>query len=484
MGIRHHHGIVIPLSSLHSKHSCGIGEFLDLLPMIDWCKRLKMDIIQLLPLNHSETDPSPYNTFSSCALNIIYLSLAALPYLEKEIRLRQKLEKLSKLSTANRVNYKEVFLHKIDWLRSYFDVAGNTLMSTDAFKQYVRQNPWVQQYARYRSLLGSSADGSFHTVLQYLAFTQLKAVKSYANQQEVFLMGDLPILMGKESVDVWQYPDLFITHLEAGAPPDYYNKEGQNWGFPLFAWDAMKKKQFSWWKQRLHYAENFFDLFRLDHVMGFFRIWAIPPGKLPKEGRYLPTDEKQWGPQGKEILHMICTATAMLPVGEDLGTVPDMVRPTLSEMGICGTKVMRWEREWKEKDHHYIPIQNYPPISLACVSTHDSETLTLWWKNFEDEAKAFAQEKQWNYAPELTQKQREEILWECHHCSSLLHVNLLQEYLAFFPELIWPNPEDERINIPGKFLPTNWTYRFRPSVEEITAHKELFLKIEKILAPL
>lgn len=449
--------------------------------MIDWCKRLKMDIIQLLPLNNSEADPSPYNTFSSCALNIIYLSLAALPYLKKQSELKQRLEEFICLNATNRVDYKEVFTRKIRWLRSYFDEAGKTIMSTDPFKQYVKENPWVEKYAVYSSLSDSSTDRSFHTVLQYLAFTQLKEVKRYANQQGVFLMGDLPILMGKDSVDVWQYPDFFITDLEAGAPPDYYNKQGQNWGFPIFAWDAMKKDQFSWWKQRLHYAENFYDLFRLDHVMGFFRIWAIPPGKLPKDGTYMPIDEKQWGPQGEELLHMICTSTAMLPVGEDLGTVPNVVRPTLTKMGICGTKVMRWERKWKEKDHRYIPIQNYPPISLACVSTHDSETLTLWWKNFDDEAKAFADEKHWTYTPELTDEQRQEILWDSNHCSSLLHVNLLQEYLAFFPELIWPNPEDERINVPGKILPTNWTYRFRPSVEEITSHEDLVLKIEKIL---
>ncbi len=440
-----------------------------------------MDIIQLLPLNNSEADPSPYNTFSSCALNVIYLSLHALPHLEKQSQLKEKLEELTHLSAANRVDYSKVFTHKIDWLRSYFNEVGDTITSSDAFKHYIKENPWVEHYALFRSFSDPSTDSSFHAVLQYLAFTQLNRVKSYANQQGVFLMGDLPILMGKESVDVWQYPHLFITNLEAGAPPDYYNKEGQNWGFPIFAWDAMKKDQFSWWKQRLHYAENFFDLFRLDHVMGFFRIWAIPPGKLPKEGSYIPADEKQWGPQGKELLHMICTSTAMLPIGEDLGTVPDVVRPTLDEMGICGTKVMRWERKWKEKEHRYIPLQDYPPISLACVSTHDSETLALWWKNFDDEAKPFADEKHWTYTPELTHQQREEILWESHHCSSLLHVNLLQEYLALFPELVWPHPEEERINIPGKILPTNWTYRFRPSVEEIISHENLFLKMENIL---
>jgi 4-alpha-glucanotransferase len=142
--------------------------------------------------------------------------------------------------------------------------------------------------------------------------------------------------------------------------------------------------------------------------------------------------------------------------------------------------VMRWERN-HETDKSYIPIQHYPPISLTCVSTHDSETLTLWWKNFEEEVKAFATFKKWPYAKELTEGQRQEILWDSHHTSSLFHANLLQEYLALFPELIWPDPEDERINVPGTISNKNWSYRFRPSVETIVGHKELFSKMEKIL---
>jgi 4-alpha-glucanotransferase len=171
----------------------------------------------------------------------------------------------------------------------------------------------------------------------------------------------------------------------------------------------------------------------------------------------------------------------MLPIGEDLGTVPKIVGPVLKEMGICGTKVIRWERE-NEQSNRFIPFHNYSPISLTCLSTHDSETLVGWWKTFRDEAKAFADFKGWTYTPDLSEKQREEILWDCHHTSSLFHVNLLQEYLAFFPELTWPNPEDERINIPGTVSSKNWSYRFRPSVETIVSHQALFSKMERILS--
>jgi 4-alpha-glucanotransferase len=509
IGVQPHHGIHIPLSSLHSEQSCGIGEFFDLIPLIEWCCRLKIDLIQLLPLNNSEVDPSPYNSFSSCALNPIYLSLHALPYLEDNPQLKKPLKELSALNTARRVPYLQVFSHKINWLHLYFDEMGKKIIASKECKLFIEQNPWVEYYALYKALssrfMGTPSkswpleirkppsqedlkallkkheiEASFYTALQYLCFIQLKKVKEHANQRGIFLMGDLPFLMGGESADVWEYPDYFIHTLKAGAPPDSYNKEGQNWGFPIIAWEEMRKTHFSWWKQRLGYAENFFDLFRLDHVLGFFRIWAIPSEHSSKEGHFIPLDENEWELQGKELLKMIASSTRMLPIAEDLGVVHKMVRPCLKEIGICGTKLMRWERKWEE-DKSFIPPQQYAPISLTCVSTHDSETLTLWWRDVGDEAKAFAEYKHWAYTPNLTRDQREEILWDSHHTSSLFHINLLQEYLALFPELIWPNPEDERINIPGKVLSTNWTYRFRPTVEEITSHEDLFLKMKKII---
>lgn len=508
VGVASHHGINIPLSSLHSKNSCGIGEFFDLIPLIEWCSRLKMDVIQLLPLNNSENDPSPYNSYSSCALNFIHLSLHALPYLEENPKLKKKLKELQVLNTTKQVEHAQVFTHKINWLRAYFDEIGDKLIKSQQLTSYVEHNPWVEHYALYRALTHSLEgtplenwplevrnpspkefkvllkrhweEASFYIALQYLCFTQLKKVKEHAGKHGVFLMGDLPIFLGKMSVDSWQHPEYFNFDLQAGAPPDYYNKEGQNWGFPLFEWTAMRKKHFAWWKQRLKYAENFYDIFRLDHVLGFFRVWAIPPGLPAKKGHFIPLKADDWEPQGKELLKMISSSTHMLPIAEDLGLVPKIVPPCLLELGISGTKVMRWERKWEE-DSRFIPLQYYPPASLTCVSTHDSETLALWWKNFIDEAKAFADYKHWTYTPHLTQAQRQEILWDSHHTSSLFHINLLQEYLALYPEFVWPHLEDERINIPGQVLPSNWTYRFRPSVEEITDNKDLFLMIEKIL---
>ncbi len=511
IGVRPHHGINLPLSALHSEKSAGSGEFFDLLPMIDWCNELKLDFIQLLPLNNtnSASDPSPYNALSSCAINPLYLSLHALPHLEKFPELKGKLSELSKFNETSRIVYSDVFSHKLSWLHEYYNKVGAEILKTKEFKKFQSENPWVKPYALFKTLkdhLNNTSwttwpedlryptperlenlyeiyeDGmSFYFLLQFLCYTQLIQVKDYAQKKGVFLMGDIPILLSKESCDVWLNLEFFDSQLSAGAPPDIYNEEGQNWGFPIFDWDALRKSHFEWWKQRMAYAENFFDICRLDHVIGFFRIWAIPPNHPSKEGRFIPEDEKEWESQGREILTMLAASTKMLLIGEDLGTVPKFVPSCLRELGICGTKVMRWERNW-EGDESFTPIQNYPPVSITCVSTHDSETLALWWRDLSDESKVYAKSKHWTWSPDLSDKQREEILWDSHHSASLFHVNLLQEYLALFPELTCQSAEDERINIPGKILATNWTYRFKPTVEEIIAHKELSLRIKKIIS--
>ena len=234
----------------------------------------------------------------------------------------------------------------------------------------------------------------------------------------------------------------------------------------------MKKQNYAWWKQRIEVASRYYDLYRIDHAVGFFRIWAIPLEHPAKEGKFVPENPALWIPQGKEILQTLLDSSAMQPIAEDLGDVPPSVRTCLTELGIPGTKVMRWEREYN--DHgSFTPLEKYSRLSLTTVSTHDSETLQQWWQNDPESAKIFSSMRGWTYSPDLTFDQRLAILKESHHTPSLYHVNLLQEYLALFPALVADHPDEERINIPGVVLPTNWTYRFRPSVEEMTSHAPL-----------
>lgn len=207
--------------------------------------------------------------------------------------------------------------------------------------------------------------------------------------------------------------------------------------------------------------------------MGFFRIWAIPLDKTAKEGEFIPKDESQWLPQGKKIMLMMLRNSDMLPIGEDLGVVPPEVRATLRNLGICGTKVIRWERAWKG-DKHFIDPKEFDPISMTTVSTHDSETVVLWWRDNPQEAREYAAEKNWPYVPNLPQEFLFEILRESHHSGSLFHINLLNEYFPLVKGMAWEKPEDERINFPGLILERNWTYRFRPSVEEIVSNQAFF----------
>jgi 4-alpha-glucanotransferase len=475
IGKKIRHGIDLPISALRTHQSCGIGEYLDLLPLIDWCKEIGLEVLQLLPVNDSGSDPSPYNTLSSCALNPLLLSLYALPNLSSD--LQKQLSEFSVLNQLSRIDYAGVEKKKFAWLSHYYETAGKALLDTPEYHSFIKEHTWVEPYAAFKDPKRTS----FYSLLQYLSVQQLLRVKKYAASKGVLLMGDMPILVSGKSADVKLFPQFFDVNFSAGAAPDVYNPNGQYWGFPLFNWENLKKDNYSWWRERLKTASHFYDIYRIDHIVGFFRIWAIPINHPGKEGRFLPDDPKIWLPQGKEHLEMLIRSSLTLPIGEDLGTVPPEVRTVLAEFGICGTKVMRWERKWRE-DKSFIPPKDYPLLSLTTVSTHDSPTLEMWWRDLPEEAKVFAAFKKWTYAPDLTQEQRREILRESHHTNSLFHINLLQEYFALFSELVWPNPEDERINVPGKILPTNWTYRFRPSLEEFTRHDKLKAVMKELIS--
>lgn len=471
IGLKPHHGICLPLSALHTKTSCGIGDFSDLIPLIDWCKSLKLDCIQLLPLNDSGSDPSPYNPLSSCALDPIYLSLSALG-ISHGFPLTQHILR------------GEVLQKKLSLLRALFNQTFPTLKETTRYQTFLQQNPWLESYSRFKALKDEFGGKNwihwpaelppipqpaidFYSFLQFHCFDQMEKARAHATQQGIFLQGDIPILLSPDSADVWTHPELFRLDLAAGAPPDAYNQSGQKWGFPLFHWDAMRKTDFAWLKQRLKVAMRLFHIYRIDHVVGFFRIWGIPKDKEPAAGSFYPPNPALWASQGRELLTVMLDATSLLPIAEDLGTIPPEVPLVLKELGICGTKVMRWQKA----NDQFIPFNAYEPFSMTTVSTPDLPPLELWWRRYPAEAIPFAAFMHWAYHPILTRDQHLAILRASHHTSSLFHINLLQEYLALFPALVWPNPEDERINQPGTRLPHNWAYRFRPSLEEMVAHE-------------
>lgn len=505
IGIRHHHGINIPLFSLHSQNSLGIGEYPDLIPLIAWCREVGLDIIQLLPLNDTGIDSSPYSAISAFALNPIHVGLLALPGADKPPIPPELLE----LSATPHVDYKTVRKAKERFLRSYFQKEFSSWRESAAYTQFlITHRFWLDGYALFRALKDQHKwqpwrswptedlspnehrledlrhqyrkEMDFHRFVQFLCFQQFEEVKKAARAASLLLKGDIPICCAAESADAWLHGEIFMPGYTAGAPADMYNQEGQNWGFPIYNWDELGRRNFDWWHERLRVAEHLYQIYRIDHIVGLFRIWAIPEGQQATQGGFIPADPSTWISKGRKTLEMLLASSQMLPIGEDLGTVPPEVRICLREMGVCGTKVMRWERAWLEDQRFFTP-SSYIPESMTTVSTHDSETLTLWWQNQPEEAKIFAEFKRWLYSVPISQQYLFEILRESHYSGSLFHINLLNEYLALIPELVWPDPYMERINVPGTFSDRNWTYRFRPSVEEITTSRELHHLITHIV---
>lgn len=501
IGIHPHHGIAVPLFSLHSAHSYGIGEFTDLPLLIDWCASIGFDVIQLLPLNDTGLGISPYSAISAFALDPIFLGLDALPQVHEHSFLKEELKALPKFSSASHIDYSRVRQHKERFLRHYFRYVGPQLLKSEAYEQFTRSaHSWLKGYAVFKILkqrhhwmswetwpdtessmtpevmdsIIEHEQEEFHwfSFLQFLCDQQLSEAKRYASDKKVFLMGDIPILIGRDSADVWLNKELFDLDFSAGAPPDMFSEIGQNWGFPIYQWKIIADQDYRWWVERLRWAARYYHIYRIDHIVGFFRIWAIPLGLTGKDGAFNPKDENTWIDQGQRIMLMMLNACDMLPIGEDLGVVPPEVRHCLSALGICGTKVTRWERKWNEGGAFIYPY-DYPIESMTTVSTHDTDTLREWWKDNALEAQLFAQFKGWSYQQTLSREHHREMLWDSHHSRSLFHINLLQEYLALIPGLSWPNPNDDRINMPGVVNDRNWCYRLRPSLEELAQEGSL-----------
>ncbi len=508
VGIAPHHGIDLFLPALRSEKSAGCGEILDLLPLIDWCSSLGFDLIQLLPLFDMGHETSPYNALSSCAIDPLFISLYALPWLDGAPDLIESLTQLKRHLIPSSTPFRELREEKKEWLVAYVTRIARSHLSPDLLKQFMSDNPWLLPYALFKTLKETHQHNhwcnwpeehrnlppesmqalydtlhpapEFFVILQYLASEQLKEVRRHAESRGLLIKGDLPILVSPDSADVWAEPHLFNPELAVGAPPDFYVPEGQCWGFPVPLWEEHPDGMLLWWQRRLSFASHLFHLYRIDHIIGFFHLWAVPNGKKAKDGFFLPREEALWLPRGKEIIEKLLISSLMLPIAEDLGTVPTGMREELTALGICGTKVMRWERE-EALPRHFIPPSHYQPLSMTTLSTHDSPTLALWWRDFTSEASLYAQEQGWDYEPTLSTEQRMALLKASHHSASLFHVNLLQEYLALFSELVWEELEQERINIPGYVLPRNWSYRYRPSLETIINHEGLASAIKSLL---
>jgi 4-alpha-glucanotransferase len=302
-------GVLVPVASLRSAESAGIGEFSDLVPLGDWCRSVGLDMIQILPVNDTGFDSSPYSAVSAFGLHPVYLRLQELPELEQTAdpeSYRERIREMQRdLNGLQRIAYQDVLRQKMRLLRDLYEETEPSIRADNALRQWVGQNPWVKAYAVFRTIgerhehrswveWGSMRNPSlseierqwnndtipgvmwFYAWLQFRLEEQLRAAVQHLEKLGVYLKGDLPILMNEDSADVWAHRDIFIPELRAGAPPDMFSELGQNWNFPVYDWDRLAERDYDWWKRRLQQADKFYHAYRIDHVLGFFRIWAIP----------------------------------------------------------------------------------------------------------------------------------------------------------------------------------------------------------------
>ena len=278
-------GVVVPVFSLRSEHSYGVGDFGDLRRMVDWAVETGMKFIQTLPVCDTTTDGHwhnsyPYNITSVFALHPHYIDLEAAGTLKSKTLMTQFERRRLELNALPYSDYEAVERVKNEYLEALYEEQGTRVLATRECKDFIQTNEdWLEPYAHFRQ-----QDYDYVCYVQYLLHTQLKAAADYARSKGVVLKGDLPIGVNRDSVETRQHPELFNLDSQTGAPPDQFSPQGQNWGFPTYHWDeehkqAKVKGQLSisqWFQRRMQHLQQYFDALRIDHVLGFFRIWEIP----------------------------------------------------------------------------------------------------------------------------------------------------------------------------------------------------------------
>ena len=288
-------GVCVPVFSLRSSHSCGVGDFGDLHLLVDWAVATGMKVIQLLPVNDttascSWSDSYPYNIVSVFALHPQYLDLEALGPLSDKKRMTAFLRQQRELNALNYTDYEAVQRVKFDYIRAFFEERGCQTLDAKEYKRWFEDSKdWLEPYAAW--VIRRQPDKTKQVCVELVYFTQyhlhlqLKAAVDYAHQRGVALKGDVPIGVNRDSVETATHPNLFCLDSSTGAPPDNFSQNGHNWGFPTYNWEAGDRNQQSvsltgWFQKRLRWMEQYFDAIRIDHVLGFFRIWEIPEDAL------------------------------------------------------------------------------------------------------------------------------------------------------------------------------------------------------------
>ncbi|KAJ6921479.1 hypothetical protein NC652_015401 [Populus alba x Populus x berolinensis] len=304
-------GVAIPMFSVRSEADLGVGEFLDLKLLVDWAVESGFHLVQLLPINDTSVhgmwwDSYPYSSLSVFALHPLYLRVEALSENLPE-NIKKEIQEAREQLDGKDVDYEATLATKLSIAKKVFEQEKDLILNSRSFHKYFSENEeWLKPYAAFCFLRDffETSDHSqwgrfscftekkleklvskdslhhdiirFHYYIQFHLHLQLSEAAEYARNKGVILKGDLPIGVDRNSVDTWVYPNLFRMNTSTGAPPDYFDKNGQNWGFPTYNWEEMSKDNYAWWRARLTQMAKYFTAYRIDHILGFFRIWELP----------------------------------------------------------------------------------------------------------------------------------------------------------------------------------------------------------------
>ena len=547
-------GILEPVFAIRTENDLGIGDTDGVRQMIDWCARLGLGVFQTLPINETSDDNSPYNSISSLAIEpaTIAISPKLIPDLTATQFKQTAKPKLLAEIRVGAVNYPKVKALKRALLEAAF---GNFLQRhfnratprAQAFRAFLMENAdWLSDYALFRVLMEENGHTPewerwqeehrgprrartwlvslpektrdalmrkqlFFMYVQWLAFSQWQAVKAYGASKSVFLMGDIPFGVGRASADAWANRSIFDLEWSGGAPPEwtfrgdpFVEKWGQNWGIPIYRWDELRRHDFEWWRTRVRTIQQVFHLYRIDHVLGFFRIYSFPwppsknaqfvrlseteaadltRGRLPGFKPF-PDDTHEHRAanqaQGEEILRVVQDASGETAViAEDLGCVPDYVPPTLAKLGIPGFRIPLF---FREHDGRYSDPKHYPRLSLAQPATHDHPPLAAFWRELwqkidsgSDVENARREQRHlMNFVGlpdaepprEFDDRLLEGFTRAVMHANSWLVIFQITDIFA----------QAERFNVPGSTSASNWSHRLTHTVRQLDSNPPLYAK--------
>lgn len=482
-------GVTCPLFSIRTARDWGIGEIGDLPAFGAWALLWGQKLVQVLPPHElADGETSPYGARTAFGLDPIYLSMDAIEDLDPAAIERalgsSGQDALQKARASQRVDYAAVRRLKDKALHVAFETFRERHWRNDtprarALRAFIEtERAWLDDLALYVAIresedkrgwmtwpaalrdrdpaaLESARDRFRDRILayqyaQWLAFQAWDEARTALRKMGVELMGDLPFIVGSESADVWAHAHEFRLDVSLGAPPDAFSSEGQDWGLPAYNWEHMRRTGFAWLRHRIRHAARLYDRFRLDHLVGFFRMWIRQHGR----GSFLPEHVGEQRALGHELLSVMKEeAPGSRIIGEDLGVIPPWVRETMSTLDVPGYRVLPWERD----DGRFRDARHFPANSVATWSTHDTSPIHAWWHELRDDERS-SLANVYALPFELhTPEGHLAVLRALFEAGSDLTLVQVQELLA----------APDRINVPGTVGPHNWAYRMHQNLNDM-----------------